>query len=46
MDKATGNTLEMRLLLENNARVLYDESLIDPKRVKGRDPRTGTAGPV
>ena len=46
VDKATGNTLEMRLLLENNARVLYDESLIDPKRVKGRDPRTGTAGPV
>lgn len=46
VDKATGNTLEMRLLLENNARVLYDESLIDPHRVKGRDPRTGTAGPV
>ena len=45
-EKEVCDIIEMRLLLENNARVLYDESLIDPHRVKGRDPRTGTAGPV
>ena len=35
VDKTTGNTLERTLLLQAHARVLYDESYIDPAKKKG-----------
>ena len=35
VDKVTGNTLEKTLLQQAHARVLYDESYIDPAKKKG-----------
>lgn len=34
VDKKTGNTIQDELLLENNARVMYDETLIAPEKIK------------
>lgn len=34
VDKRTGDTAEDRLLLENDARVVYDRSLVDPDKIR------------
>lgn len=41
VDKGTGNTVESRVLMENNAQVMYDAALIDPAMLRQPDAAPG-----